>query len=436
MLEPIRYTSTSRDQKLRDILSRRIEFTPELEATVNHIVSEVEAKGDSAVLSFTKEFDGVDLSADQLIVTPDELDAAVRKADPALVQVIEKAAANIRRFHEVQKKPSWFVEDGDGVILGKRIVPIERVGLLVPGASAPLFSTLLMAAIPARIAGVPHIAVATPPQPDGDIHPAVLTAAKIAGVDRVYRAFGAQAVAALAFGTKTFTRVDKLVGPGHPVVQIAKKRVFGLVGIDTIAGPSEIVVIADHTAVPRHVAADMLSQAEHGSGYEAAVCITPDPDIAAAVAEELERQLVDLSPREAAEQALSRYGAIVVVDDLPQAISLVNEIAPEHVELIVEDPWGLQTGIRNAGAIFLGAASSEPVGDYFAGTNHILPTAGAARYASSVGVDTFLKEISLISYTDERLRKSAGAIMQMAEAEGLDGHANAIRVRLQSPEIE
>jgi histidinol dehydrogenase len=436
VLEPIRYTSTSRDQKLRDILSRRIEFTPELEATVNHIVSEVEAKGDSAVLSFTKEFDGVDLSADQLIVTPDELDAAVRKADPALVQVIEKAAANIRRFHEVQKKPSWFVEDGDGVILGKRIVPIERVGLLVPGASAPLFSTLLMAAIPARIAGVPHIAVATPPQPDGDIHPAVLTAAKIAGVDRVYRAFGAQAVAALAFGTKTFTRVDKLVGPGHPVVQIAKKRVFGLVGIDTIAGPSEIVVIADHTAVPRHVAADMLSQAEHGSGYEAAVCITPDPDIAAAVAEELEKQLVDLSHREAAEQALSRYGAIVVVDDLPQAISLVNEIAPEHVELIVEDPWGLQTGIRNAGAIFLGAASSEPVGDYFAGTNHILPTAGAARYASSVGVDTFLKEISLISYTDERLRKSAGAIMQMAEAEGLDGHANAIRVRLQSPEIE
>ena len=436
MLEPIRYTPNSKEPKLRDILSRRIEFTPELEASVNRIVNEVEAKGDCAVLSFTKEFDGVDLSPDRLVVTPDELDAAAGQTDTALVQVIEKAAANIRRFHENQKKPSWFVDDGDGVILGKRIVPIERVGLLVPGASAPLFSTLLMAAIPARIAGVSHLSVATPPQPDGEIHPAVLTAAKIAGVDRVYRAFGAQAVAALAFGTETFTRVDKLVGPGHPVVQIAKKCVFGRVGIDTIAGPSEIVVVADHTAVPRHIAADMLSQAEHGSGYETAVCITPDPEVAIRVAAELKRQLVDLSHGEAAKQALSRYGAIVIVDDLRQAVSLVNEIAPEHVELIVEDPWRLQSGIRNAGAIFLGAASSEPVGDYFAGTNHILPTAGAARYASSVGVDTFLKEISLIYYTDERLRKTGGAIIQMAEAEGLDGHANAIRVRLQSPEAE
>ena len=436
MLEPIRYTSSPQDPKLRDILSRRIEFTPELEASVNHIVAEVAAKGDSAVLSFTKEFDGVDQSADRLIVTPDELKAAKRKVDSALVQVIEKAAANIRRFHENQKRTSWFVEDGDGVILGKRIVPIERVGLLVPGASAPLFSTLLMAAIPAKIAGVSHISVATPPQPDGDIHPTVLAAAEIVGVDRVYRAFGAQAVAALAFGTETFTRVDKLVGPGHPVVQIAKKRVFGMVGIDTVAGPSEIVVVADHTAAPRHIAADMLSQAEHGSGYEAAVCITPDPEIAKSVATELDRQLADLSHREAAELALSRYGAIVIVDDLTQAITLVNEIAPEHVELIVEDPWRLQTGIRHAGAIFLGDASSEPVGDYFAGTNHILPTAGAARYSSSVSVDTFLKDISLISYTDERLQKSGGAIIQMAEAEGLYGHANAIRVRLQSPETE
>ncbi len=436
MLEPIRYTSSPQDPKLRDILSRRIEFTPELEASVNHIVAEVAAKGDSAVLSFTKEFDGVDQSADRLIVTPDELKAAKRKVDSALVQVIEKAAANIRRFHENQKKTSWFVEDGDGVILGKRIVPIERVGLLVPGASAPLFSTLLMAAIPAKIAGVSHISVATPPQPDGDIHPTVLAAAEIVGVDRVYRAFGAQAVAALAFGTETFTRVDKLVGPGHPVVQIAKKRVFGMVGIDTVAGPSEIVVVADHTAAPRHIAADMLSQAEHGSGYEAAVCITPDPEIAKSVATELDRQLADLSHREAAELALSRYGAIVIVDDLTQAITLVNEIAPEHVELIVEDPWRLQTGIRHAGAIFLGDASSGPVGDYFAGTNHILPTAGAARYSSSVSVDTFLKDISLISYTDERLQKSGGAIIQMAEAEGLYGHANAIRVRLQSPETE
>ena len=421
---------------MRDILSRRIEFTPDLESSVNHIVSEVASKGDAAVLAFTKQFDGVELTADRLIVTDEELDAAERKADPALTKVIREAADNIRRFHEKQIKSDWQVDDGDGVILGKRIVPIEKVGLLVPGASAPLFSTLLMGAIPAKIAGVSHIAVATPPQPDGDIHPAVLAAARIAGVDRVYRAFGAQAVAALAFGTDTFIRVDKLVGPGHPVVQIAKKRVFGTVDIDMVAGPSEIVVVADSTANPRHVAADMLSQVEHGSGYEAAVCITPDPELASAVSRELDRQLPDLSHREAAEKALSRYGAIVITEDLAQAIDLVNEIAPEHVEVIVEDPWQLQTGIRHAGAIFMGPASSEPVGDYFAGTNHILPTAGAARYASSVGLDTFLKDISLISYTSERLRKTAASIIQMAEAEGLDGHANAIRVRLQTSDLE
>jgi histidinol dehydrogenase len=436
VLDPIQYATTSQDPRLRDILSRSIEFTPDLEASVNHIVSEVEAKGDEAVLAFTKEFDRVELTADRLIVSEEELASAERKADPALIKVIREAAENIQRFHDNQRTSDWTVDDGDGVILGKRIVPIEKVGLLVPGASAPLFSTLLMGAIPAKIAGVSHIAVATPPQSNGDIHPAVLAAAQIAGVDRVYRAFGAQAVAALAFGTDTFTRVDKLVGPGHPVVQIAKKRVFGRVDIDMVAGPSEIVVVADQTSNPRHVAADMLSQAEHGSGYEAAVCITPDADIAGQVAEELDRQLADLSHKEAAEKALSRYGAIVITKDLNQAVELVNEIAPEHVELIVEDPWALQTGIKHAGAIFMGPASSEPVGDYFAGTNHILPTAGAARYASSVGVNTFLKDISLISYTGERLKKTASSIIQMAEAEGLDGHANAIRLRLQTPDLE
>jgi len=436
VLSPIRYAPDAQDPKLTDILARQIEFTPELESSVERIISEVVSNGDEAVLTFTREFDGVDLTPEQLVVTPDELDRAARCADPALIEVIQAAADNIRRFHENQKRADWSVDDGDGVTLGKRIVPIERVGLLVPGASAPLFSTLLMAAIPAKIAGCSHIAVATPPQADGDIHPAVLAAAKIAGVDRVYRAFGAQAVAALAFGTQTFTPVDKLAGPGHPVVQIAKKKVFGRVDIDMVAGPSEIVVVADHTANSRHVAADMLSQAEHGSGYEAAVCVTPDPNIAAAVSDELRRQLADLSHREDAERALSRYGAIVITKDLGEAVDLVNEIAPEHVEMIVEDPWELQKGVRHAGAVFLGPASSEPVGDYFAGTNHILPTAGAARYASSVGVDTFLKDISIVSYTNERLRKSAGAIIQMAEAEGLDGHANAIRVRLQTPEDE
>jgi len=416
---------------LLDILGRTTSFSPELEARARKVVDSVRSGGDASLLDFTRRFDGVDLTPDRIRVPPEEIEAARRKADPALVEVIEAAADNIRRFHEAQNRTSWFVEDGDGVILGKRVLPIERVGLLVPGASAPLFSTLLMAAVPARVAGVPAIAVATPPSANGDVHPAVLTAAHIAGVHTVYRVFGAQAVAAMAFGTESVAPVDKLVGPGHPVVQIAKKLVVGQVDIDTIAGPSEIVVLADDTASARHVAADLLSQAEHGSGYEASVCVTPSVALADAVVDEVARQLADLSHRDAAEKALQRFGAVVVVRDLDEGVDLVNRIAPEHAEIITRDPWALQSRVRNAGAVFLGPASTEPVGDYYAGTNHILPTAGAARYASSVGVDTFLKTISVVAYTQERLNKTAEHIIRMAEAEGLDAHANAVRVRLQ-----
>lgn len=430
MVAPLALDTPAAEQRLQEIIGRGIEATPELEARVGQIVSDVRQRGDKAVLAYTEEFDGVALTPDQLRVDPDAITAAHAKADPGFLEILESAAANIRRFHEAQKKTSWFVDDGDGVVLGKRVTPLERVGLLVPGASAPLFSTLLMAAIPARVAGVDHVALATPAQPDGQVHPAVLTAAHIVGIDTVYRVFGAQAVAALAYGTEHIDPVDKLVGPGHPSVQIAKRLVYGKVDIDMIAGPSEIVVLADDTAEARFVAADLLSQAEHGSGYEAAVCVTTSPELAESISQEIDRQLPELSHRDAATEALRRYGAIFVVSDLETGIGLVNRIAPEHVELIVSDPWSVQGGIRHAGAVFLGAASSEPVGDYFAGTNHILPTAGAARYASSVGVDTYCKDISIISYTQERLSKVGGQIIAMAEAEGLDGHANAIRMRL------
>lgn len=424
------YSATDLHPKLDAILSRNTDFSPEQEAATRDIVDAVRKHGDAALLAHTRQFDGIDMRAEDIRVPEADIAAAHRHADPAFIEIIQAAAANIRRFHEAQKRTSWFIEDGDGVVLGKRIVPLERVALLIPGASAPLFSTLLMAAIPAQIAGVPNICVATPPQSNGQVHPAVLTAAHCLGIREMYRVFGAQAVAALAYGTRTISRVDKLVGPGNPYVQIAKKLVFGAVDIDMVAGPSEIVVIADESANPKHVAADLLSQAEHGSGYEATVCITPSADLARRVAEEVAAQAADLSHREAIKKALDRFGAIVVVKDLPEGIDLSNRIAPEHLELIVADPWAHVQSVRHAGAVFLGPASSEPVGDYYAGTNHILPTAGAARFASSVGVDTFLKTISVVQYSQARLNKTAGHIIAMAEAEGLDGHANAIRQRM------
>lgn len=418
------------NKKLDTILARTTDFSAEQEQKTREIVATVREQGDSALLAYTKEFDGIEMIAADIRVPKSEIETAYKNADPKLIEIIEAAAANIRKFHEAQQQKSWFIEDGDGVVLGKRVLPLERVALLVPGASAPLFSTVLMAAIPAQIAGVPNICLATPPQTNGSVHPAVLAAAHIVGIRQVYKVFGAQAVAALAYGTKTIPRVDKLVGPGNPYVQIAKKLVFGTVDIDMVAGPSEIVVVADETAKAKHIAGDLLSQAEHGSGFEAAVCITPSAELAEQVADEVIAQAADLKHRDAIENALNRFGAIVIVKDLAEGIDLANQIAPEHLELIVAEPWAHLQSVRHAGAVFLGPASSEPVGDYYAGTNHILPTAGAARFASSVGVDTFIKTISVVQYTEQRLQKTAGHIIAMAEAEGLDGHANAIRQRL------
>ena len=417
--------------RIQAILNRTADDDPELENVVRKVVADVRTGGDRALVDHTERFDQVRLCQENLRVREDEIEAAYRRADPNFLEILNAAAGNIRRFHESHPETSWFVEDGDGVSLGKRSVPIDRVAILIPGASAPLFSTLLMGAIPAQIAGVRRLCVATPPQRDGSVHPAVLAAARVLGLSEIYRVFGAQAVAALAYGTETIPKVDKIVGPGHPAVQIAKKIVFGTVGVDMVAGPSEIVVLADESADPRHVAADLLAQAEHGSGLEAAICITPSQDLAQKVAEEVERQLSDLARRDAIQKALDTFGAIVVVKDLSEGIDLANQIAPEHIELLVEAPWRHLEAIRNAGAVFLGQASAEPVGDYYAGTNHILPTVGAARFASSVGVETFRKTINVVSYTDERLRKTAGHIIALAEAEGLDAHANAIRVRRQ-----
>ena len=429
MIDLVVHDAKNPPPRLQAILSRTTDFEPDLLASAQEVVRDVRERGDDAVLEYTRQFDGVELDAGRMRVTGAEIEAAYRGTDPDLIRTITAAADNIRRFHEAQKQTSWFIEDGDGVVLGRRVLPIEQVGILIPGASAPLFSTLLMAAIPAGIAGVTRICMATPPRPDGSVHPAVLAAAQLVGVKEIYRVFGAQAVAAMAYGTASIPRVDKLVGPGHPSVQIAKKLVFGTVDVDMVAGPSEIVVLADESANPRHVAADLLSQAEHGSGYEAAVCVTPCIDLARRVADEVERQAAGLERRDDVRRALRNFGAVVVVKDLDEGIGLANRIAPEHLELLVRDPWACLDGVRHAGAVFMGAASSEPVGDYYAGVNHILPTAGAARFASPVGVDTFLKSASIVSYTDRRLKKTAGDIIALAEAEGLGAHASAIRVR-------
>ena len=428
MIDIIQNTRDS--AKLDAILSRTPAFSPEREAAVREIVTAVKERGDRALLAYTKKFDNIAMAAADMRVTESEIKTAYDNADPKLLKIIAAAAANIRNFHNAQRQNSWFIEDGDGVVLGKRVLPLDRVALLIPGASAPLFSTLLMAAIPAQIAGVPQLCIATPPQANGAVHPTVLATAHTLGIREIYKVFGAQAVAALAYGTQTIPRVDKLVGPGNPYGQLAKKLVFGAVDIDMVAGPSEIVVLADETANAKYVAADLLSQAEHGSGFEAAVCITTCGALAAQIAAEIAAQAATLTHRAIIKTALDHYGAIVIVNDLAEGIALVNRIAPEHLELIVADPWALVQSIRHAGAVFLGAASSEPVGDYYAGTNHILPTAGTARFASSVGVDTFTKTMSIVQYTEQRLQKTAGHIIALAQAEGLDAHANAIRQRL------
>ena len=428
MIEIVSYPSDPRSVKLAAIIGRSAGVAPEVEAAAREILAQVRGGGDEALCALTRKFDKVEMQPERLRMSAEALSSAADGLDPELRVSIEGAAANIRAFHERQKLNSWFMEDGDGVILGKKVTPIERVGLCVPAGEVPLFSSLLMTAIPAQVAGVDEICVVSPPVADGGVDPTIAATAHLLGIDEVYAVGGAQAVAAMAYGTESICQVHKILGPGSPYTVAAQQQVFGVVGIAMLPGPSEVVVLADEGADPRFVAADLLSQAEHGWGV-ASVCITNCADLAVRVQAEVVTQLAALSRKEIMAQALHEYGAIVVVPDIEAGVELLNQMAPEHAELLVADPWSWVDKIRHCGALFLGSASTEPVGDYFAGTNHVLPTNGAARYASSLGLADFVKTTSIIAYTDERLQGTGEHIVRMARAEGLEAHARAVSIR-------
>ncbi|WP_026732935.1 histidinol dehydrogenase [Fischerella sp. PCC 9605] len=403
------------------------------EATVREVLQAVKRQGDRAVLHYTGEFDHQILKPEEMRVTGSELDAAYQQVSKELLEAIQLACRQIEAFHRQRVPKSWVHFGDDDVVLGKRYTPVDRAGIYVPGGRAAYPSTVLMNAIPAKVAGVPHVVMVTPPGAGKTLPPAVLVAAQEVGVQEIYRVGGAQAIAALAYGTKTIPKVDVITGPGNIYVTLAKKLVYGTVGIDSLAGPSEVLIIADETANPVHVAADMLAQAEHDP-MAAAILLTTDPALAKNVQVAVERQLVDHPRRTLTEKALAHYGLIVIVESLEAAAELSNEFAPEHLELEVEDPWAVLPLIRHAGAIFLGYSTPEAVGDYIAGPNHTLPTSGAARYASALGVETFLKHSSIIQYSQTALEKVAGAIDALATAEGLPSHTDSVRRRVQKEE--
>lgn len=396
-------------------------------AAVLDILAQVKQNGDQAVLDYTARFDGIML--DSMRVSEAEFAEAQQNISPEVREAIEAAAVNIRDYHSRQMRQSWMTTKESGTMLGQLIRPLQRVGLYVPGGTAAYPSSVLMNAIPAQVAGVEEIEIVTPPGKDGKINPGVLVAAQTLGVTEIYKVGGAQAIAALTYGTETIKSVDKIVGPGNIYVALAKREVFGLVDIDMVAGPSEIVVLADNTANPGYVAADLLSQAEHDA-MASSVLVTPSRTLAKAVQQEVEKQLAVLPRREIAEKSIRDHGAICIVDSLEQGIDVVNRLAPEHLEVIVKDAMEYVGKLKNAGAIFLGAYSSEPVGDYFAGPNHVLPTNGTARFSSPLNVDDFLKKTSLISYSRQDLLANGQKIVALARQEGLEAHARAIQIRL------
>ncbi len=400
------------------------------EATVREILQAVKRQGDKALLHYTEEFDGQVFTADQLRVKGAELDAAYQQVSQELLSAIQLAARNIEAFHRQRLPKSWVQFGEDEVVLGKRYTPVDRAGVYIPGGRAAYPSTVLMNAIPAKVAGVPRLVMVTPPGQNEHLNAAVLVAAQVAGVEEIYRVGGAQSIAALAYGTETIPKVDVITGPGNVYVTIAKKLVYGTVGIDSLAGPSEVLIIADGAANPSHVATDLLAQAEHDP-LAAAILITDDSQLAAAVQVEVERQLVDHPRRVLTEKAIAHYGIIILVDSLEAAAHLSNQFAPEHLELEVAEPWDLLEKIRHAGAIFLGYSTPEAVGDYIAGPNHTLPTSGAARYASALGVEVFMKHSSLIQYSPQALQKVATAIQTLAQAEGLPSHGSSVRSRVE-----
>ncbi|MBN2981481.1 histidinol dehydrogenase [Cohnella algarum] len=417
-------------------LERETEYgSAQQNETVAEIVAAVRREGDAALLRYTAQLDKVELAPGELRVAQEEIEAAYGKVEPEFIAALRQAAANITAFHEKQKRTTWADARPDGTLLGMVFRPLKRVGLYVPGGKAAYPSSVLMNVLPAKVAGVPEIALVTPPSTGGSagIDPYILVAAAEAGVTEMYRVGGAQAIAALAYGTASIPAVDKICGPGNIYVALAKRAVFGAVDIDSIAGPSEIAVLADDTADPRYVAADMLSQAEHDE-MASAVLVTPSHKLAQAVAAELDRQVATLPRREIAEKSLADYGAILTVADLSEGAEIINKLAPEHLEIITEDPMNLLGTIENAGAIFLGPYSSEPVGDYYAGPNHILPTNGTARFSSPLNVDDFLKKSSLIRYSREALQRDAAGIATLARHEGLEAHARAVEIRLEGGE--
>lgn len=426
----LKLTKETQNNILENLLKRSPNSYGEFESRVNDIIQNVREKRDEAIFEYTLKFDGATINQDNIRVTEEEIKEAYEQVDPKLLDVIRKALVNIRDYHAKQKQYSWFDSDESGIILGQKVTPLKTVGVYVPGGKAVYPSSVLMNVIPAKVAGVSNIIMTTPCGKDGKVYPSTLVAAKEAGVDAIYKVGGAQAIAALAFGTESIPKVDKIVGPGNIYVALAKKAVFGYVSIDSIAGPSEIMVLADETANPRFVAADLLSQAEHDE-MASAILVTTSETLAEQVSVEVDKFVATLSRKEIIRKSLDNYGYILVADTMQDAIDTVNEIASEHLELVTKNPFETMTKIRNAGAIFIGEYSSEPLGDYFAGPNHVLPTNGTAKFFSPLGVDDFIKKSSIISYSREALEPVYKDIVQFAECEKLTAHANSIRVRFE-----
>ena len=426
----VKLDNESKKNLLDDLLKRSPNNYDEYTATVNNIVNDVRARGDEALFEYTEKFDKIKLDANSIIVTREEIDEAYSLVDEELVEVIKKSAENVRVYHEKQRQYSWFDSKPDGTMLGQKVSALESTGVYVPGGKAAYPSSVLMNIIPAKVAGVERIVMVTPPGRDGKVNPGTLVAADIAGVDIIYKVGGAQAIAALAFGTDTIKKVDKIVGPGNIFVALAKKAVFGFVSIDSIAGPSEILVLADETANPKYVAADLLSQAEHDE-MASAILVTTSMDLAKAVEVDLDKFVNMLSRKEIMEKSLENYGYILVADSMEDAIEAANDIASEHLEILTKNPFEVMTKIKNAGAMFLGEYSQEPLGDYFAGPNHVLPTNGTSKFFSPLSVDDFIKKSSIIYYSREALEKVHVDIEKFAKAEGFTAHANSISVRFE-----
>ena len=429
-MRTVRLTKESTKDILENLLNRSPNNYGKFEAAVADILANVKEKGDEALFSYTKEFDKVEVTPETIRVTEAEIEEAYKAVDASLLEVIRKALVNIRSYHEKQRQNSWFTSTENGTMLGQKVTPLNRVGVYVPGGKAVYPSSVLMNIVPAKVAGVPHIVMTTPPGKDGKVNPSTLVAAKEAGADEIYKVGGAQAIGALAYGTASIPKVDKIVGPGNIFVALAKKAVYGHVSIDSIAGPSEILVLADETANAHYVAADLLSQAEHDE-MASAILITTSTELAQNVEKEIEGYLKVLSRKEIIEKSLENFGYILIAEDMDEAIEAANEIASEHMEIVTKNAFEVMMKVRNAGAIFIGEYSSEPLGDYFAGPNHVLPTNGTAKFFSALSVDDFIKKSSIVYYSRSALQEIHKDIIQFASSEQLTAHANSIAVRFE-----